>query len=88
MCYARGMDDKVSVRDLRNHISAVLRRVESGERITVTVDRRPVAELSPLPRRRTWVPSEEAHRALDGALADPALVNQLRAALPDTTDQL
>ena len=42
----------ISVRELRNKVSEVLRRVESGERVTVTVDRRPVAEIVPM-RRRT-----------------------------------
>jgi len=35
-------------RELRNNISAVLRRAEAGERIVVTVDGRPVAELGPV----------------------------------------
>ena len=35
-------------RDLRNRVSEMLRRAESGERLTVTVDGRPVAELGPL----------------------------------------
>jgi prevent-host-death family protein len=48
--------DEISVRQLRNHTAEVLRRVEAGERLRVTVDRRPVAELVPLPGRSTWVP--------------------------------
>ncbi|MCV7413083.1 type II toxin-antitoxin system prevent-host-death family antitoxin [Mycobacterium florentinum] len=40
----------VTVRDLRNHGREVLRRVEHGERIVVTRDGAPVAELPPLPR--------------------------------------
>jgi prevent-host-death family protein len=35
-------------RELRNDISSVLRRVEHGERFTITVNGRPVAELGPL----------------------------------------
>lgn len=34
-------------RELRNNVSDVLRRAEAGERFTITVDGRPVAELSP-----------------------------------------
>lgn len=41
-------------KELRNHIGEVLRRVEAGESLTVTVAGRPVAELSPA-RRRRWV---------------------------------
>jgi prevent-host-death family protein len=42
---------EVTVRQLRNHGSEVLDRVAAGERLTVTRDGRPVAELRPLPRR-------------------------------------
>lgn len=42
------MSDSVGVRELRQNISAVLRRVEAGERLIVTDRNRPVAELVPL----------------------------------------
>ena len=42
---------KISIRDLRNHGGEVIDRVEAGERLTVTRDGRPVAELRPLPVR-------------------------------------
>lgn len=35
-------------RELRNNVSDVLRRAEQGERFTITVAGRPVAELGPL----------------------------------------
>lgn len=41
--------DHVSVRELRQHLSRYLRRVEAGERLVVTERRRPVAMLGPLP---------------------------------------
>lgn len=41
--------DTVSVRELRQHLSRYLRRVENGERLVVTERRRPVAMLGPLP---------------------------------------
>lgn len=43
----------IAQRELRNEVSAVLRRAEQGERFTITVGGRPVAELGPLagPRR-------------------------------------
>lgn len=34
-------------RELRNNVSDVLRRAEAGERFTITVAGRPVAELGP-----------------------------------------
>ena len=86
MCYGRSMSDDVSVRELRNHTAEVLRRVEAGERLRVTVDRRPVAELVPLPSRAAWVPRQ---RVLDGLIqADAGLRDELAAALPDTIDEL
>ena len=80
------MSSEVSVRELRNHTAEVLRRVEAGERLRVTVDRRPVAELAPLPARDVWVPRERVLSAL--AQADAALRDDLADALPDTVDDL
>lgn len=41
----------VPIRDLRNNSAAVLQRVGRGERVVVTKDGEPVAEVVPLPRR-------------------------------------
>lgn len=41
-------------KELRNQVGEVLRRVEAGERLIVTVSGRPVAEMSPVQRHR-WV---------------------------------
>jgi prevent-host-death family protein len=41
-------------KELRNQVSEVLRRVEAGETLTVTVAGREVAELSPV-RKHRWV---------------------------------
>ena len=80
------MASDVSVRELRNHTADVLRRVEGGERLRVTVDRRPVAELAPLPRRDVWVPRQ---RVLDSLVqADAVLREELAEALPDTVADL
>jgi len=78
----------VPLRDLRNNPSAVLRRVESGERLRVTVDRRPVAELVPLARRERWVPLARAWPALVDARADPALRAELAVEFGQRTDEL
>lgn len=85
MCYDAAVT-RVSVRDLRNHTAEVLGRVEGGERILITVDRRPVAELVPLPRRSSWVSRERALASL--VQADPQLSRELADALPDTIDDL
>jgi prevent-host-death family protein len=80
------MSSDVSVRELRNHTAEVLRRVEAGEHLRVTVDRRPVAELAPLPARDVWVPRQRVVGAL--VQTDAALRDELADALPDTVDEL
>jgi prevent-host-death family protein len=83
-------DWEVSVRDLRNHTSEVLRRVEAGEPATVSVDRRPVARLLPLTRRRSSMPTSELFARLKdiGGGADPGLREELREILTETTDDV
>ena len=81
------MANSISVRDLRNTVSEVLRRVESGERLTVTVDRRPVAEIVPLRRRRT-VPAAEALAIVSCHAADRRLLEDVRVLWADITDDI
>ncbi len=38
----------IGARELRQNLSAVLKRVENGERIVVTSHNKPIVELSPL----------------------------------------
>jgi prevent-host-death family protein len=68
----------VSSRELRNHTADVLRRVESGERVRISVNRRPVAELVPLDRPR-WAAGAAIERVLREASADAALLEDLAA---------
>ncbi len=75
----------VTVRELRNRGGEVLRRVERGERIVVTRDGTPVAELRPLShpsvgpaelvRRRKHLPrvNPDALRRDIDKLIDPSL---------------
>lgn len=46
--------DAIPQKELRNQVGEVLRRVEAGESLLVTVAGRPVAQLSPA-ARRCWV---------------------------------
>ena len=41
---------RVGVRELRNQTAAWIRRAGDGERVVVTVDGRPVAQLGPIER--------------------------------------
>lgn len=87
MCYGRRMTD-VASRELRNNTRALLARVEAGESITITVDGRPVATLEPVKRRPAWMSRETFIRDVLPYQADPALRGELRALLPETTDDL
>ncbi len=58
------MATTIPQRELRNDISAVLRRVAAGEEFVVTVSGRPVAELRPLVHKREFVPMDELIAAL------------------------
>jgi prevent-host-death family protein len=66
----------VSSRDLRNHTAEVLRRVEQGERISITVNRRPVAQLSPF-ERPEWMSSAAVGRIIMTGSADQELLDDL-----------
>lgn len=57
-------------RDLRNNVSEVLRRAEAGERLTVTVNGRPVAELGPVATPRRLAPPEKLDEILAATPAD------------------
>jgi prevent-host-death family protein len=67
----------IAQRELRNRSGEILREAEAGERFTVTVDGRPVAELGPC-RRRQWVPKAEVLQLLRSQPSDPTFFDDLR----------
>jgi antitoxin (DNA-binding transcriptional repressor) of toxin-antitoxin stability system len=81
------MAKEVSIRELRNSTSSVVADLEAGEELTLTVNRRPVADIFPhVERRDPWVASSELRRILREAPADPRLLDDLadvRGALID-----
>jgi prevent-host-death family protein len=66
------MATDVPQRELRNRTADLLRRVEAGERLRITVHGHPVAELVPIKkeavRPRTFVPLKEIAEGLAGTL--------------------
>jgi prevent-host-death family protein len=78
----------IPARELRNDVSAVLRRVEAGERLRITLSGRPVAELVPLSRRQRSIPWDVFIEGSKKWRADPALAKELADLLPGTTDDL
>jgi len=75
-------------RELRNDIGRILREVEGGETIEVTVDGRPVARLVPIEGRRTWVPWEVVEKIRREAPLDPGFAKDIDDAVGDTIDGL
>jgi antitoxin (DNA-binding transcriptional repressor) of toxin-antitoxin stability system len=68
----------VSIRELRNSTASVVAELEAGERLTLTVNRRPVADILPHTEDRDpWVPASQLRRIVREAPADPALLDDL-----------
>lgn len=79
----------VASRELRNDTAGVLRRVEAGEQVTITVNGRPIAQLTRVPQtHRHWVSRAELVTRLRRAQADPGLRDDLNRLVGDTTDDL
>jgi antitoxin (DNA-binding transcriptional repressor) of toxin-antitoxin stability system len=74
---------------LRNDTAGVLRRVEAGESVVITVRGKPVADLVPHraegPR---WVGHDEVMEIVTKYSADPGLRDDLERIAGDTTDDL
>jgi prevent-host-death family protein len=68
-------------RELRNNVSEVLRQVQAGAHLRITVNGRPVADLVPVrERRREFVPFEGLWASLDGLLErDDPWPDEIRA---------
>lgn len=80
---------EVASRDLRNDTAGVLKRVQAGEDVVITVNGKAVARLVPVqPARRRWLPRAELVRRLAHAQADPGLREDLARLAGDTTDDL
>lgn len=63
--------DTVGLRELRQDASALVRRVQSGEAITITVAGRPSARLAPVTEANRWCRWDELADLFNGS-DDPA----------------
>lgn len=80
--------ERIPQRALRNDVSAVLRRVQAGERLRVTVAGRDTADLVPVEDAPAWAHGERARELIAAAQADAALATELADDFTDTTDEL
>jgi prevent-host-death family protein len=82
------MTTVVPSREFRNDTRGLLRRVEGGEDLLITVDGRPVARLSAVSARPRFITREEFSRKFVGRQADPGLRADLEELAGDMTDDL
>ena len=82
------MSTEIGVRDLRNDVSEVLRRAESGEEFVVTVRGRPVARLAAVDDRPGTMPGDTFIAGMAKVGADPELLDDLRAIVAGTIDEI
>lgn len=74
------MGRPVSIRELRNSTTKVIEDIENGVPLTLTVNRRPVADIVPHQLTRSpWVPSGELRRIVAESPADPGLLDDIAA---------
>lgn len=81
-------DREIPQRELRNDVGEVLREVASGRRLRVTVRGRPMADLIPIPEGRQFVSRSDFEAILAEDPLDPGFVDDVRAALGSTVDEL
>ena len=80
---------EVASRELRNDTAGVLSRVKAGEEVTITVNGRPTARLTPIhPQRRRWLSKAELLNRLSHAQADSGLRTDLARLAGETTEDL
>ncbi len=75
-------------RELRNNVSAVLREVEAGAALRVTVRGRPVAELVPVSEGKDYLSPADVERIVRNAPLDAHFTADVDAAAGDTIDDL
>ncbi|MBA2504560.1 MAG: type II toxin-antitoxin system prevent-host-death family antitoxin [Thermoleophilaceae bacterium] len=79
---------EIPQRELRNNVSGVLREVEAGESLRVTVRGRAVADLVPVIARKRGISPDEVARIVAQAPLDPGFAGDLDAAAGATIDEL
>ena len=76
------------MRDLRNRTARVIDAVKSGERVILTVNGDPMADIVPHGRRTRWLGGAQLREQLRDRAADPALQHELDDLAGQTLDEL
>lgn len=78
----------ISLSELRNRLTHVLRQVEAGQSMRIAVNGRPVADLVPIASARTWVTKARVLRLLRHAALDRRFARDIAAAMSATIETL
>lgn len=76
------------MRDLRNRTSRVIDAVKAGERVTLTVNGEPTADIVPHGQRVRWLSGAQLREQLRDRSADPQLRQELDELAGQTLDEL
>ncbi|HEY7455642.1 MAG TPA: type II toxin-antitoxin system prevent-host-death family antitoxin [Solirubrobacterales bacterium] len=79
---------EIGVRDLRNRTSRVIDAVKAGERVTLTVNGEPTADIVPHGQRVRWLSGAQLREQLRDRSADPQLRQELDELAGQTLDEL
>lgn len=79
---------EIGVRELRNRTARVIDAVRAGERVVLTVNGEPTADIVPHGQRTRWLAGDQLREQLLERAADPALEADLDELANQTLDQL
>jgi prevent-host-death family protein len=79
---------EVGIRELRNHTAQVIDAVRSGERVVLTSNGEPIADIVPHQRRDRWLSGSWLADQLQTRSADSGLTHDLDELAGQTLDEL
>lgn len=79
---------EIGVRDLRNRTAQVIAAVKAGERVVLTVNGEPTADIVPHGARTRWLSGPYLREQLRDRSADAALRRELDDLAGQTLDEL
>lgn len=79
---------EIGVRDLRNRTARVIDAVKAGERVVLTVNGEPAADIVPHGQRARWLSGVQLREQLRERAADPSLRAELDALAGQTLSEL
>jgi prevent-host-death family protein len=79
---------EIGVRELRNRTSRVIDAVKAGERVVLTVNGEPTADIVPHGNRSRWLSGDHLREQLKERSADPGLSAELDEFAGETLDEL